>query len=231
MELDNIQILQILKAKGFTHLYHANTVKTACSFLKNGGLYSRGAIEFHNLKQTPQSSDNLDKHFNVWNDIFLDSSDLHIFHNRQNLYGPVLFKFNIDILSSPDLPPLWVTNNNPIYWDINSPIEDRYFNSIEEFELGYSNQAVREMITLRDTTFPLLFDPYLEEIILDDPEIKINERNLFKHAKSELKKSIGENTFINDRVIKSKRNCSNCWCKDNYFKQKSVEDLEILFTV
>ena len=36
--MTNEEIKSILKEKEVKHLYHANTVATACTFLENGGL-------------------------------------------------------------------------------------------------------------------------------------------------------------------------------------------------
>lgn len=65
MEFKAESIIGILKNKGISHLYHANTVKTSCTFLRNGGLLSRGAVEKLKLEQSPQSSDEIDKKFDV----------------------------------------------------------------------------------------------------------------------------------------------------------------------
>ena len=67
----------ILKEKKVKHLYHANTVATACTFLENGGLLSRGYVEDHDLFQTSQRSDEHDQHVDVFYDIFFDSVDVH----------------------------------------------------------------------------------------------------------------------------------------------------------
>ncbi len=54
------------------------------------------------LFQTPQLSDEIDKVVDVWNDVFFDSQDLHGYFPRQNLYGPVSFKFSIDLILNPE---------------------------------------------------------------------------------------------------------------------------------
>lgn len=229
MELDALNVLGVLKSKGITHLYHANTVRTACTFIRSGGLLSRGAVEDLGLQQTPQNSDEKDKQFDVWYDIFLDSSDLHTLFNRQNHYGPVLFKFNVDILTKTDLPSLWVTTNNPIYWADDSTLEDRYFQTVEELNNGYTNKSFRQMITLRNTTSPLLFEPFLEEIILDDPCVRVGGVSMVDEAKAALTSAISENEFIFNNVERSIRNCYNCWCRDNYLNQRSAHELKLAF--
>lgn len=50
--MTNEEIKSILKEKKVKHLYHANTVATACTFLGNSGLLSRGYVEDHDLFQT-----------------------------------------------------------------------------------------------------------------------------------------------------------------------------------
>ena len=98
MKLDNLELHNLYKQKDIHFLYHANSVATAITFIKQGGLLSRGAVESKGLYQTPQSSDAIDQVFNVWNDIFLDTIDLHGYFPRQNLYGPISFQFPIDFL-------------------------------------------------------------------------------------------------------------------------------------
>jgi hypothetical protein len=229
MELDPRKVLKVLKSKGITHLYHANTVRTACTFIRAGGLLSRGAVEDLGLEQTPQTSDDIDKKFDVWYDVFLDSSDLHTLFNRQNHYGPVLFKFNVDVLTLKDLPPLWVTKNNPIYWDDNSTLEDRYFQSIREFDNGYTNRSYRQMITLRYASSLIPFEPYLEEILLDDPKVKVGGVCLLTEAINALKNAISENEFILNNVERNIRQCYNCWCHSNYLYQRSAHELKLAF--
>ena len=134
MKLDPIEVLDLLKEKNIDFLFHANTVATACTFIEQGGLLSRGAVEDSGLLQTPQMSDELDKKYNVWNDIFFDSIDLHKKFKRQNYYGPVLFKFDVNILASPNMPELWITRDNPTRWNYKQTDSDRYFQSLEELE-------------------------------------------------------------------------------------------------
>lgn len=45
MEFSSRKILEILRKKGVTNLYHSNTVRTSCSFLSQGKLLARGSIE------------------------------------------------------------------------------------------------------------------------------------------------------------------------------------------
>jgi len=67
----------VLQAAGVTHLHHANTVTTSCTFLQKRGLLSRGWIEYYKLPQIRQSSDDIDKKYSIWNDVFMDGVDIH----------------------------------------------------------------------------------------------------------------------------------------------------------
>ena len=98
MKLDNRKLYELLKDKGVTNLYHANTVATSITFIEEGGLLSREYVENKELYQTLQTSDEIDKLFDVFDDIFLDTTDLHKHFCRQNHYGPVLFQFSLELL-------------------------------------------------------------------------------------------------------------------------------------
>lgn len=69
--MTNFEIKQILISKQINYLYHSNTVETSITFLRHGGLLSRGAVEKNGLNQTPQRSDEIDKQLGIYNDIFL----------------------------------------------------------------------------------------------------------------------------------------------------------------
>lgn len=232
MELDARKVHEVMRAKGFTHLYHANTVQTACTYFQVGGLLSRGAVEHLGLLQTDQDSDEIDKEYGVWNDIFLDSADLHTIFPRQNYYGPVLFKFNIDILLSESLPPLMITKDNPVNWIDGQTKQERYFQSIKEFRNNYDQGAYQQMITLRDTFDVLPFEPYLEEIKIDDPGVKTGDLIYFKEAKTAIVEAIASSDFdysnVKKRIRKCKE-CQNCYCHSNYLKQLGGAKLKKLF--
>jgi len=231
VKLDPIEILRFLRSENIDFLYHANTVSTACTFIEQGGLLSRGAVENHGLNQTPQTSDDLDKQYNVWNDIFFDSSDLHERFNRQNHYGPVLFKFDVEILASPNLPELWITKDNPIRWTPNQTNNDRYFQDIGQIQDIYHHGSYKEMITLRFTQNILPFQPYLQEIILDNPSVKMKDSGLSFGTEAEriLAENIQNNNINN--IPLTIRDCSNCYCKGNYLNQVGVPRLKEAFLI
>lgn len=232
MELNHLEVCRVLEEKGITHLYHANTTKTACTFIKSGGLLSRGAVEYYNLDQTPQNSDTIDKEYNVWNDIFLDSVDLHIKFSRQNHYGPILFKYSLDILKQDFQMPLWITKNNPIYWVPNQSDQERYMQNLDEFNSMYSYGSFREMITLRNSFVYLPFIPFLKEIIIDDPKLlwKESRENLFDESNRFIKDAMEASVHNYSNVKITRRECTDCYCKSNY-KDISGEQMKSKFSI
>ena len=72
------EVYAVLRQIGVTQLHHANTVTTSCTFLEQGGLASRGFVEDRHLSQTAQpASDEIDKRYGIWHDVFLDHVDIH----------------------------------------------------------------------------------------------------------------------------------------------------------
>lgn len=77
MDLLSVRVHEALVAKGVENIHHANTVLTACQFLRVKALLSRETVESRGLKQTPQHSDKLDKRNSIWFDVFTDLVDIH----------------------------------------------------------------------------------------------------------------------------------------------------------
>jgi len=233
LELNHREVRRILEDKGITHLYHANSTQTACTFIANGGLLSRGAVEHYENYQTPQSSDLIDKQFNVWNDIFLDSIDLHTLFRRQNHYGPILFKYNLNLLDQGFQLPLWITKNNPIYWETGQLENERYIQDLNEFDTLYTHGSYRTMITFRNTHNYLPFIPFLEEIIIDDPELiwSSNKANLYEESEKAIKEAMDKSLHNYNSVSITRRECSNCYCKSNYKEQVTGEQMKLKFSV
>lgn len=227
MKLDNQELYELLVQKGVTHFHHANSLATAITFIEEGGLLSRGDVEKEDLIQTNQSSDDDDKDFDVWDDVFIDVVDLHGYFPRQNLYGPVLFKFNIDFLLDDDLD-IWVTKNNPIYWNNKLKHSDKYFKSVKELRKSWEDYPTQQkMFTIRKPDRPVLFEN-LEEIILDNPKVIIHDDiSLRKEAMRALKKATRRDKSLWDII--TLRECRHCFCHNNYLNQVPVEDLERLF--
>lgn len=98
MKLNNKDLYNFYKEKNINYLYHANTVGTTITYFQQNGILSRGAVENKGLFQTSQSSDDIDKILGVWDDVFIDTTDLHSYFNRQNHYGPILFEFLTELI-------------------------------------------------------------------------------------------------------------------------------------
>lgn len=219
MKIDNHRLHKFLIEKDITHFYHANSLASASSYIYSNGLLSRGCVEDRGLFQTAQSSDEIDKKYDVWNDIFLDTVDLHGHFPRQNLYGPVLFKFSINILLKDEID-IWITKNNPIYWNKNTTKEDKYFQGIKDLIQCWDNfDRQRKMFTIRKPRRPVLFES-LEEIMLDNPKVKIyGEVNLFVEAKEVLNQLTENKSELREIIVQ--RECNRCFCHDNYLNQLS----------
>ncbi|MBR9869083.1 MAG: hypothetical protein GYB20_18700 [Oceanospirillales bacterium] len=227
MKIDNLRLHQFLIEKDITYFYHANSLVTASSFIRANGLLSRGCVEEKGFFQTAQSSDGIDKKYDVWNDVFIDTVDLHGHFPRQNLYGPVLFKFSIDILLKDEID-IWITKNNPIYWNEDTVNEDKYFQGVEELiQCWDSFDRQRKMFTIRKPGRPVLFES-LEEIVLDNPNVKIyGEVDPFIEAKEALNQLTENKPKLRTLIVQ--RECNRCFCHDNYLKQVSPEQIARLF--
>lgn len=163
MRIPNQEFYNFLKSKGVTHLFHANTEKTSTSFIQQCGLLSRGAMEQNGMPLSYQYSDQRDKEVGVWFDIFLDDVDIHERASKRNLYGPVLFRYELDILLNNTFH-IYVTKSNPADW---MPNHTNYFLNMDEISNGYRVGTFEQMITLKNMTVPLYFLPSTT-IILDD---------------------------------------------------------------
>lgn len=230
MKLVNAELHEVLSAKGVTHLFHANTVATSTSLILAGGLLSRGEVERRNIFQTPQSSDDDDRRFDVWNDIFLDSEDLHKKFRRQNKYGPVLFRFKIDFLLEGDLD-LWITKRNPIYWREGQSSNDRYFQDTSELMKAWDEPGSQQrMFTIRNPRVPVLF-PHLDEITFDYFDGNIyGEKGL--HAGTITKHSLfaateGLESLRN--LVKTRECAPTCYCDKNIRNELSNLERALLF--
>lgn len=128
--MTNIEIKNVLLEHGVNYLYHCNTVETSLSFLKSGGLLSREQCLKMNLPQTPQVTDEIDKKYNIFNDIFFDSIEIQK-KTGISYYGPVLFVYDINVLDLIDNEKIRVTRKNPINWISLDTESNRYFTDID----------------------------------------------------------------------------------------------------
>lgn len=186
MSIEPTVIKRILASCGVDKLHHANTVVTSLSFLRNGGLLSRGYAEESGIPQTPQKSDETDKDFGVYYDIFFDSVDIHVKSLNVNHYGPVLFVYSLDVLDTSDIE-VKVTKTNPIYWPPGMTEEEKYFTDEAELEAGYSGTGFGQHITICNMRRPLSFE-HLQNILIEDPKIAVTD--YFDQAKKALEDEV-----------------------------------------
>jgi hypothetical protein len=214
MNLPAQLVYNTLLGMGVRYLFHCNTVTTACSFAYLGGLVSRESIEKYGLTQTWQRTDSTDKRFRIWDDIFLDSVDIHARVSNINFYGPVLFKMKLDLLLHPKLPEIWITKSNPSKWSKSGP---SYFSSIQEFQESYCMGTFDYIITIRNNNFIVYFQQYLEKIIIDNPDKYIGTMTAFDYAKSKMTNCAaqgGNYNFPPNMIIP--RNDPGCSCHPTY---------------
>ncbi len=214
MELEAKAVLEILRQKGVTALYHANTVQTACTFLQQGFLMARGVVEERGLVQTPQQSDESDRKHGIWYDVFVDAFDIHQKLRRVNAYGPVLFVLDVELLSRASMASIWITKSNPASWD-KKALSNRYFSTIEEFRQQYRKHEPEQQFMLRHSGGLLRLAPHLLKIVVDDPEVRVNEVDTYSQALGAFKASARGGGL--GGVVMERRQCKGkCLCKEQY---------------
>lgn len=181
--LNASEVKHIYMRRGIRFLYHANVVVTSLTFIKQDGLLSRGAVADRGLPQGSQESDQKDKDFGVWNNIFLDSVDIHKRAQDRNKYGPVLFEFSIDVLDSPCIEEVKVTKENPEDWDSLDP-EERYFENAEELSANFQKGNFKQELLLKIRNDDVLPFDCLSSVILDNPHLEDN--SYFENAKAKI---------------------------------------------
>lgn len=209
--MNALQVKRSLINAGVDKLYHVNTVVTSLSFINQGGLLSRQTAEIMSVPQTPQSSDDIDREFGIYNDIFFDSVDIHDRAKRPNDYGPVMFVYSVDVLDTLTEYDICITKDNPIYWNEGMRDNEKYFNSEQELLLGFSKGDFNKHITVRNISKPLSFD-CLQKIVIDNPGME--HIDLLNKAKESIKSALD---IIGVDVPVIVRNCSsNCSCLFKY---------------
>jgi len=215
MEIPSKKVYEILGRKGVDAIYHANSVITACQFLRGGSLMSRGTVHRKGLYQSPQNSDPSDKQYGVWFDVFTDSVDIHARAKRANIYGPVLFMIDLELIRKTYTGKIWVTRLNPAKWASKSH-KERWFVSAEDLERKFVRGCFDQMIVFRHCGGDLPFHEYLKKIVLDDPRLKSKTGiDYYSMAYGALKLAITEGNFHDVRI--RKRVCpAECICEKKY---------------
>ena len=218
MQIPSKVVHEVLTDNGVTDIHHANSVLTACQFLRAGALLSRGTIERRDLFQTAQSSDDLDQKFSLWFDVFTDSVDIHQRAGRANAYGPALLVLDVSIIKEAYTGGVWVTKLNPTKWE-GKKHEERWFTSPKDLRENFVRGRFDQMVVFRHCGGELPLGGYLKEIILDDPNYK-SPGNIDIHSMARgaliLAKTEGS---ISAKI--SKRKCQEgCRCLADYKKDR-----------
>jgi hypothetical protein len=175
MQIPSNILYKILVENGITEIYHANSVLTACQFLRAGALLSRGTVERRGMFQTPQSSDVIDRKHSVWFDVFVDSVDIHQRAGIFNAYGPALFVIDSAIIKETYTGGVWVTKMNPTKWS-GLKHNEKWFTSAEDLRANFVKGRFDQMIVFRHCGGELPFGIHLKEVILDDPQFQTSLR-------------------------------------------------------
>lgn len=220
MELRAKNVLETLKKKGVDTLYHANTVRTSCAFLHRAHLLSRGVMDESGLELTAQKSDASDRALGLWYDVFLDGIDIHARSSRLNVYGPVLFEFDIEVLSQSWLPSLWVTRSNPMYWKTTDPtsletVEKRWFTSEEALAGEYQRGNFDKMLVLRNIGGSIRLAPYLKRVVVDQPQRPLQGLDTYSCAVGALRASARAGG-LGDKLIEARTCPPQCQCTQIY---------------
>ena len=215
MEIASKRVFEILQEKGVDTICHANSVLTACQFLRSGSLMSRGTVYRKGLYQTPQKSDRIDREYGIWFDVFTDSVDIHNRARQANCYGPVLFVIDSELIKRTYTGRVWVTKLNPTKWK-GKGHRERWFVFDNDLSNNFARGNFDQMIVFRHCGGELFFTKYLTEIILDDPELKTRGSRIdyYSMAYGALTLAITEGG-LNIKI--RKRRCPNgCKCLDDY---------------
>ena len=219
MELESEKVFEVFQDKDVTSVFHANTVLTSATFLREKALLSRGTVDRNdNWYQTSQYSDPDDKSEGVWFDVFVDTFDIHDSLSRRNSYGPMLFVLNSEIVKSACTGQIWVTKLNPTKWEGKSH-EDKWFTSIEELSRGFEKTNWEHMVVFRNCGGVLPFDDHLQQLVLDDPKFKNHmDIDYFSMALGAVTHAKFEGRV---EIEITKRECEqNCKCIDNYKSER-----------
>jgi len=230
--MQGADIYAILKRIGATHLHHANTVTTSSTFLEQGGLASRGFVEGHSLHQTSQPSDEKDKRYNIWHCVFLDHVDIHYRAGRvkgPNLYGPVLFLLDLEILLRlPVGSEVFVTKSNPVHWFDNQPVGDRWFQTLDELAANLAFGNFDKMLVIQTPSEIIPFPDGRAQIALDDPKRRLSSgEDAFAHAQERLQVAAAAGGI---QVSIAPHECrSDCSCAEQYARYSSAY-MDLWFT-
>lgn len=214
--MDNVHLFEILRRKGVIRLYHANTVTTSCTFLENGALLSRKYVEDNHLAQTEQYSDAHDKGLGIWNDVFMDGVDIHQRSLGANNYGPVLFVLDTECLLKDARfnNRIRLAKSNPVHWHVGQEHSEMYYTTPREVEADYNYGDFKSLLFRTDDGV-IELQPYLREILLDDPRCRMDGTDVFDTARAALLEAASRKGLA--EVPIRRRECrAECRCARDY---------------
>jgi hypothetical protein len=173
-------------------------------------------VERANLGQTNQITDNADRTFDIWDDVFADTVDIHHRGSMRNMYGPVLFVLDVEVLLTlPQESRLLVSKLNPKKWTVNMPDADRYFLTSDELWSGLSVGNFGQMLIIRAPNGIVPFGDHLQRIIIDEPrEPPPVEGPEFRTARTALVTAAASSGLV---VPIIRRHCNRaCQCTTQY---------------
>ena len=198
-------VCEFLYNKGYGALFHANAASTALSFLRNGRILSRCYVERHPnvCWQTKQKSDATDKRLGIFDDVFFDVENLWERGSYINLYGPVVFKFSVEVLSGCSVE---IMRDNPI----RGGCGELYFSRLEDAGrdcIVYNSWQFCNHIVAREAGNSIGFR-CLEKVIFYSPDMSLakDPRNSPYIACDQIReKCIRNNIVFENRVVDHKR--------------------------
>lgn len=210
------ELYAVLQEKGIQRLYHANSVITSATFLRERGLVSRGTAEANQWPQTPQYTDDIDRKYGIWNDVFLDSDDYHRRIGNRNQYGPVVFVMDPSVLNElPAQSQVFVTRSNPTKWSDGQSHGERYYSTLDQLRAELVRGTFDQMLTIRIPGGVLTFAQRLLEVVLDNPaRLRRDGSDAFETSMRELKAATaqgGVNAPIRGRTCNE-----GCKCLPGY---------------
>jgi len=214
------EVYDILVAQGVMSLHHANSVGTSISLLKLGGLASRQVVEQAGLPQTGQYTDDIDRKFDIWGCVFLDTFDIHARISNRNQYGPVLFTLSVEVLRGlPAAAQVLVTRKNPSKWLETDSDVQRCFLSAAEMREGFSVGTFDQMLVIRTNDRFVPFGQYLQTITLDEPLLTKGEGPEFRAAADALDNAALASGL---QVKVMRRSCWSCKCTTTYASNSAL---------
>ncbi len=219
MDIPSAHVYKHLASNGVKEIHHANSVITSCHFLRSGNLMSRGTVDRKKWFQTEQASDEDDKAYSLWFDIFVDSVDIHKRAGRANAYGPVMFVLDAKLIEEAYTGRVWVTKLNPTKWE-NKKRDERWFSSADDLKENFVKGRFDQMVVFRHCGGELPIKDYLKEIILDDPsvELKKDEVDFYSMAYGALQLAMAEGGI--DVPINKRKCVDTCLCLKDYEANK-----------